>query len=365
MALHRARATSGITQRRGRRSRVRRSGATLHFLRVAEFWGKTDGEVRMRSRVAAGALVALGVVVARPALALDTECPVAQIGQPCASGTCIEASCCDNPSGCPGEGGATRRACALCTYVGSMPYCPNADVGLPCGDAGTCTFFGGGYVPGTPTLDGGTTTVTFSYSACSEPSPPGDGGPASSSGGAGSSSGVGTGSSAGGGSTSSSSGGSGSSSGSGSSAGGRIGSRRPSRGARTQRNASLRRFWPLVPLTAESPTILAHAPAPAPRAPAPRGCRGEAGSSSAGAPGAAPGSPRRASLRCSGAFRHARAACAPARRSGPGRCAPRTANARWWTARSVPARPSPGARTRAPPARRARPTPADWPTAAR
>src|SRR6266480_3142909 len=152
--------------------------------------------VQMRPRLLIGLLAAFGFTAARPAAAQIRECPIAQIGQACTNATCIGATCCDDPTGCRSSidaggsgssssssggpaGTGTPRACAVCQFL-VAEYCRPADVGSPCGDGGTCSYSGGGGGPAM-SLDGGTTSVNFGFTTCTDTVPPADGGAPSSS----------------------------------------------------------------------------------------------------------------------------------------------------------------------------------------
>jgi MYXO-CTERM domain-containing protein len=126
-------------------------------------------------------LAAAAAAFSRPASA-DEACPVADIGKACAGGTCVAATCCDDPSGCavpesdagfssgssssgapPGGGTGTPRACAICTFVAGA-YCLPSELGKPCGNGGTCEGQGGG-VESLPS-NAGTVSVSFDIQAC-------------------------------------------------------------------------------------------------------------------------------------------------------------------------------------------------------
>jgi MYXO-CTERM domain-containing protein len=185
----------------------------------------------MNRGVLSSFLVACSLAV--PGLAwADAECPVADVGQACASGTCIPATCCDDPNGCAvsfddagqgggssgagsssssGAGGGTgvSRDCAICT-LNPGTFCPV--LGQSCGNGETCQGGGGGG-ENLPLPDGGTTYVAFGFQSC-ESGGSGDDGGAGSSSGSFSDASVGE-SDAGAGSSGSSSGGSGGGSGGG------------------------------------------------------------------------------------------------------------------------------------------------------
>jgi hypothetical protein len=70
-----------------------------------------------------------GVVM--PRLAFAQQCPVAQVGQPCAgdTGRCVQSTCTSDDAGVSQD-----EPCAFCEPVA----CPIAQVSQPC-EAGTCT----------------------------------------------------------------------------------------------------------------------------------------------------------------------------------------------------------------------------------
>jgi MYXO-CTERM domain-containing protein len=78
-------------------------------------------------------------LVSMAGLARAQECPIADIGKTCSTGTCITATCTDTSA----DGAVVVRDCAACV---SLPpnSCPTQDVGKPCGDGGTCRALGGG-----------------------------------------------------------------------------------------------------------------------------------------------------------------------------------------------------------------------------
>ena len=145
-----------------------------------------------RSTLAALALATCSLSFARHASAeVGGLCPLANIGQTCGgtgvTGTCVEATCCDDPSGCAfaydagsgtsgtgvsnssgsgGGGTGVSYACAVCQLVLGGPYCAAAYLGLACEEGGVCTGEGGGSEPGIAKPDGGMTTVSFGIQAC-------------------------------------------------------------------------------------------------------------------------------------------------------------------------------------------------------
>ena len=122
-----------------------------------------------------GAFGALAVLAPRLAGA-QLLCPTADIGKPCAEGTCVGGTCTNVPS----DAETISGACAFCVPI-SGTYCPSDQVGQPCGDGGVCSAVGGGAGGGaTGGLDGSIidalpVSFSYSYNACVpkvEPSPP-------------------------------------------------------------------------------------------------------------------------------------------------------------------------------------------------
>ena len=99
----------------------------------------------------------------------EPSCPVAQIGEPCTGGvtTCVQATC----SKTQPDGGYADSVCGVCTYVGGV-YCLPADVDMPCGDGGICTFQGGS----SGASDGSGAIQSYGLQTCNVPVDGGGGG---------------------------------------------------------------------------------------------------------------------------------------------------------------------------------------------
>ncbi len=156
----------------------------------------------MKATLIALALAASGFAFSRSAHAnIGDLCPLSDIALGCSggAGTCVAATCCDDPSGCVvsgtgstgstgtngtgstgtgGGGTGTSYACAVCEAVVGT-YCTPEQVGLACTAGGVCTFEGGGGGPAT-LPGGGTTNLYFDLQVCDTGTAADDGGSANS-----------------------------------------------------------------------------------------------------------------------------------------------------------------------------------------
>lgn len=106
-----------------------------------------------------------GAEASPPPWGVVAECPVPDVGAPCAGGTCIAATCYDE------SGAGPPRACAVCVSSDALggPYC---QAGRRCEGGGVCQVIGGaGGQPATQP-DGGAETVYYDLTSCGPLAPP-------------------------------------------------------------------------------------------------------------------------------------------------------------------------------------------------
>jgi hypothetical protein len=123
----------------------------------------------MTARTIAGLAGAAALMLAVRSAAAQ-ECPVAQIGQACDAGACIQATCTNTDV----DGSTTVRSCGACIDLGPNS-CPPGDVGKPCDGGGVCSSAGGGGGGGPVGGGGPSFQIMYSLGICSIPSDGGGG----------------------------------------------------------------------------------------------------------------------------------------------------------------------------------------------